>query len=436
MMSESKAKLGAAIGLVFVFMMAVGLTLLSRTTTENPVHWFLFWCLIGGVGQYLVRKYAGDLITAPRLFFLSTLIAAIGLCGIPLLEDDYYRYLWDGWLTVSSGTPYGVAPAHFFSDTSVPQPMQRVLDGINNPHIPTIYGPVLQVIFAFSYSIGPANIFPLQCLLTFAHLSLVSLMLRRLPPSAVMLYAFNPLVFKEVILTAHPDVLVALCLWLVWLSWQANSRIRQAFAGVFFGLALGIKLIAAPIALWFLARQRWIGFVFAPIVLFASYSCFESRASDHSGLLVFTEHWQFNAGPYQWLSMVFGLDESKLMVAAIATLLIVFFWWRAPEIRSIPPWHRVMASILLLSPVVNPWYLIWGLPFACAYRERWPWICSYALLLSYCTGLHLPREEIHAYAVWFYAALVQWAIIVFAILFDLFRAKQNSNSSSNLLQME
>jgi len=42
------------------------------------------------------------------------LFRAIGFFAFPVLEDDIYRYLWDGRQTVVNGNPYLQAPSDFF----------------------------------------------------------------------------------------------------------------------------------------------------------------------------------------------------------------------------------------------------------------------------------------------------------------------------------
>lgn len=53
--------------------------------------------------------------------------------------------------------------------------------------------------------------------------------------------------------------------------------------------------------------------------------------------------------------------------------------------------------IVLVSPVINSWYLLWLLPFACVYRNLTAWVTASALLLSYATGLNLGDGQLPAY---------------------------------------
>src|SRR5690606_4295081 len=80
-----------------------------------------------------------------------------GLCADTVLEDDPYRFLWDGYVFAQTGTPYGTAPIEWFGDPGVPEAFEAVLDEINHPDLPTIYGPVCELAFLAAYAIAPAS---------------------------------------------------------------------------------------------------------------------------------------------------------------------------------------------------------------------------------------------------------------------------------------
>ncbi|MGR8929615.1 MAG: hypothetical protein ACU836_03165 [Gammaproteobacteria bacterium] len=54
------------------------------------------------------RFAAGKLeISAKTVFFWATVFRLIGCWGNPIFEDDFFRYLWDGYRFAADGTPYG-----------------------------------------------------------------------------------------------------------------------------------------------------------------------------------------------------------------------------------------------------------------------------------------------------------------------------------------
>ena len=202
--------------------------------SQPSVAAFLVASLLAMLGLLRVRQH----LSVRAVMLGSALLCLIGLCGRPLFEDDHYRYLWDGYRTVTAGSPFGAAPDIFFGDEKVPLPMQRVLDGVNYPEVATIYGPGLQFVFALSYLIAPGNDIVLRALLALAQLFLVGLLLRHRSAPAVALYAWNPLVFKEIALSGHPDVLVPM---LLLVAWELHVGFWRA---VLVGLAAATKIVA------------------------------------------------------------------------------------------------------------------------------------------------------------------------------------------------
>ena len=163
------------------------------------------WISLLTFGLYAAWLRWGDApFPVGRLLLWAVVFRACGLVGGPFFEDDFYRYLWDGYRFAQDGTPYGVAPEAFFADPAVPAAFQDVLDQVNYPELPTIYGPVTQLVFLAAYGLRPASVAALQGVLVVVDLLAIGLLLRMAPARGVLLYAWCPLVVKEIAFTAHP----------------------------------------------------------------------------------------------------------------------------------------------------------------------------------------------------------------------------------------
>ncbi len=362
--------------------------------------------------------------TKREVWLVGALIAAIGLAGTPLFEDDYYRYLWDGFRTAITGSPYGIAPEHFFFDDSVPQPFRDVLDRINNPEVATIYGPVLEGLFYLGFLIDPGNERLLRVFWAIANLALTALLLRKVPAHRVALYAWNPLVLKEVYLSGHPDAVLALLLCAGWLLCRKPSSFGFAIA---LGFAAGVKIVAlAALPLLLRAKRPLLASFAAVMTLMLAYLPFlliGGAESDLDGLLVFAQRWEFNPSPlFVGVRLVAGEMAAKVILAA--TVMGSAVWLlgqRTVSKQTLPPLHIVFGMVLLVAPVINPWYLLWGLPSALAARTTWPWAASFALLLSYATGENLGHPSLDPFAVHPLAYWLQWSLIIGAIGIDIRR---------------
>ena len=183
------------------------LAFLARQPGEPdlPVFFLLvLWTGLPVFGLYLYFQRHDEPFPLNRLFFWAVVFRICGLIGGPFFEDDFYRYLWDGYRFATTGTPYGAAPEAFFVDPGVPAALHRVLDGINNPDLPTIYAPTTQAVFLLGYWLHPGSVTALQSILVLVDLTTIALLLRLAPTRSVMLYAWCPLVVKEIAFTAHP----------------------------------------------------------------------------------------------------------------------------------------------------------------------------------------------------------------------------------------
>ena len=51
------------------------------------------------------------------LLCFAVVFRVIGFCTFPILEDDIYRYLWDGRMTIENGSPYNLSLIHISEPT-------------------------------------------------------------------------------------------------------------------------------------------------------------------------------------------------------------------------------------------------------------------------------------------------------------------------------
>ena len=232
------------------------LAYLARQPGEPELSTFFVlvaWTGLPVFGLYFYLRRLGEPLPVGRMFLWAVIFRLCGLVGGPFFEDDFYRYLWDGYRFATAGTPYGAAPEAFFLDTNVPAAFQQVLDGINNPDLPTIYGPATQFLFLLGYWLQPGSVTALQLILILTDLLMVWTLLRLAPAQNVMLYAWCPLVIKEIAFTAHPDGAGA-CLLMAAILLVRNRRPGRA--AVCLGVAAGAKIFALVLAPLVLMRTR------------------------------------------------------------------------------------------------------------------------------------------------------------------------------------
>lgn len=336
------------------------------------------------------------LLAVPRLASLApgriALIAMIG-CGLAMrlvwlgapapLEDDFYRYLWDGALVAHGEDPYAASP-HAIA-TAVERGAQlahlreagaATLSRINFPELRTIYPLTAEAAFALAHTIAPWSLDGLRLVFIAADLAALILLvalLRRSGRSVLLasLYWLNPLVVHATTATAHVDGLVSpLVLGALLLVMKG----RGAAGLSLIGLAAGVKvwpLLLAPVLIAELVRRgrvRWLEValltavtltVLAPVLL-----TFPEPAS---GLRAYSAGWANNNAPYAWASyglyLMFGegsIAQQLLRLAlALAAGLVAISVARTPRGDTagvVFAMMTVAAAVFYLSPAQFPWY--------------------------------------------------------------------------------
>lgn len=335
----------------------------------------------------LKRNYLVWIIAAGIVMRVLMIVSA------PILEDDYFRYLWDGGVTASGINPYTYSPEDVIDESEVPAALTRlaeesgtVLGSINNPRVRTIYPPIAQAVFAFSYLLDHFSLFTWRAILLVFDLLTLALLFyalrtQRLPYSYLMIYWWNPLLIKEIFNSGHLDVLVFPFV-LGALLLAARSRYIRSLLCLVVGIGIKLwpvfvlplilrpliskpkKLIAAPILIIVL-----LGSLFAPVYI--------SGLDRSSGFIAYGERWQNNDSAFRGLIEVseYALDAlgyktfhkytvARVLVASLLALWIVFITF-GRRFRNYDLFKKslfIVAFAFLLSPTQFPWYYTWLLP--------------------------------------------------------------------------
>lgn len=399
----------------------LGLASLARGPGGPGVASFLLISATVAALTFAVYAWSGKepgRVSVGRLLLWAVVFRAIGLFGGPFFEDDYFRYLWDGYRFAQDGTPYGLAPEAFFADPAVPALFQGILDRINFPELPTIYGPVTQLAFLLGYGVAPGSVAALQVLFILFDLLTIGVLLRLAPPRAVLLYAWCPLVVKEVAFTAHPDgFAVFFVLAAVWLA--KRERLHAAAALLAFGAAAKVlALVLVPFILRPIRWTQWATFGGMLALLYLPFAW--QGGSDLPTLFVFAREWEFNASVFALLTPLLPNMAARMVCGVLFLAGGAWLYFREQGSgRNVPPGDRLYGLLLGLAPVVNPWYLLWVLPFAAIRPSLWAWTASVAVLASYATGLNLQDMNLHPFGYPPWVPVLEYGMVAVAAVAGL-----------------
>ncbi len=370
------------------------------------------WCV------FRARNIAVNLVD---IVIWAVIFRVIGLAVYPILEDDAFRYMWDGYQTLTNGSPYAQPPSYFFSTGDFSDRLETILDHINYPDVPTIYWPTTQYVFALAAWIAPGEVWPLQLIMMFFDLVVLYVLCQFGKPLFVWLYAWSPLVIKETIITAHPDIIGIAFIWLAFL-FQRKNIYMAACCCAFAVSAKIFAVLLVPFCLLFFVRAWCVFFM----VLTLTFLPFIHHIPNILGSLsAMSEGWVFNSPFY--IIVLYALPAVSLLTVKISLFcvfavlgLALFYHYIRSKRNTIVRGDIIFMAFLLVSPVANPWYFLWVLPFAVIYPSLWAWVASCAVFLSYCIGLNLNDPALNNYQIPGHILVIEYGIILIALCLTRF----------------
>lgn len=295
----------------------------------------------------------------------------------PSLSDDVWRYLHDGRAQRAGISPYAYAPADPATSSFRGPEHAR----INHPDLVTIYPPAAQSAFLLNALLGSRLLWWRLILLASEVILIVALgaliRARGHPLTNLVVYAWHPLAVIESIGSAHLEP-IGIALMITALL--AATRGRQVGAGTLTGLSVCVKFVTAPLLLICTTLRSARTILAAAAVVIVAYALYWNAGSVLGSLGTFAVRWQANAGLYALLTLVLDGYRARIVVATLLVCaLVVINRTRAPdEDRA----GMFMFALLLLSPVVHAWYLLWLLAFAPLFAADLGWLRNAALVWS------------------------------------------------------
>ena len=458
----------AAIGLVLLYIRFLAKDfILGTTTEEHPYVLFSTALIIGGlIAMILIAALKASDLTKRGFYILLGLglaYRAMFMGSIPIYEDDWNRYLWDGAVITQGLNPYTYTPKEIIEGAENENPeilqlhkysldtrakldnyVQKRYDNrpvtwrINHDYLRTIYPPAAQGAFALAALIDPINPDVLRGVYLVIEALTLFLLIKTLQAFGrdekwALLYVLNPLLIYSGYNVLHMDLLLMppMLLAMLWVKTGAPMKAAGALA-----LACAVKLW--PLLLAPILFRRWRQKPVTYIMIAASVAILSLAfnlplllsVGEDSGLSAYTGEWQRSSFIFP---ILFAIIEpftdspgrvSRIIVALCVTLVSLYYGFIAKaEDNKLPLALMVTTGALLfLSPTGYPWYLYWILIFL-------PFIPSYGLtLLSGLIGLYYVRyglDEMDLNHIYEYLLVpLQFGIPLLVIGFEIFRRRK------------
>lgn len=353
------------------------------------------------------------------LIGLSFSLKLIFLFAIPELSQDFYRFIWDGMLTVKGYNPYLHLPVELMTTTEFNSESFNVLlynkMGELSANNYSNYPPVAQFVYAFCWQIAGENlllnIILLRCFNLIAELGILIYSLKilkkiNLPKRQILIFILNPLVIIESTGNLHFEVMMIAFFILALYQLSQNKFKTAAVFWSFSALSKLMTLMFLPLLWSFLRKQKTsfiksiqtaLSFYILVGLCFAgAYFIFWDKAflgNYQSSLGLYFNNFEFNASIYyvlRWIGFQFaGYNLIAIFGKALAFLAFLVILWLSFRKRKIDLKklfiHMLWAvtGYYLLSTTVHPWYLLLPLVLSIFTTYKYMLFWSYLVILSY-----------------------------------------------------
>jgi alpha-1,6-mannosyltransferase len=371
---------------------------------------------------FLTAMWLGRRVTPTRrvllgLVVIGAVMRIIQIGAAPILEDDVYRYLWDGAVLAAGHNPYEHAPRDIqdalLGSTEAPGDLIAlgresgpVLQRINHAQLRTVYPPVAQMTFAAAYLIRPWSLPAWRALLLLFDLATLLLLFRLLaalgrPLTWAAIYWWHPTVVLSIFNGSHMDALV-----LPFVTGAVLLAVGRRPIGSMLSLALGAGAKLWPLVLLPIlirqqgkTKQRLIVGLALFSILMAVFALPIALAGpeDATGFRTYANTWHNNQMHF-WLLTKFceallpivGVDLAHVSTISRGIVVILMLTWLTYLFRRPVTGPRdiarlamlAVAGLYLLSPTQFPWYYCWMVPLL-AVSPYWPLLVYAALLPLY-----------------------------------------------------
>lgn len=374
------------------------------------------------------------------LVVLALLFRLVFLFATPNLSQDFYRFIWDGNLTLAGLSPYESTPQEWANslnaiETILPN-YKALIAGMGslNAGNYTNYPPLSQEVYALTAWLFGSDVFynilGLRIVLILTDLGILyvgSKIMQQLnlPLYRMFWFVLNPFVLIELSGNLHLEGIMLLCLLV---SLYALLKNNWILAALFFGLSVLAKLftlVLLPIFLYYFLKKKGLNFykligfyaLLAALVIvgFVPFITQNFLLNFGESIGLWFTKFEFNASIYYVLreigfyftgyNLIAVFGKLLALFTFLVVLLVAFFRKNYPSQDLFIGFLFAFCTYLLFSTTVHPWYLSLPLLLSVFTRYKFMLLWSFCIVLSY-SAYHLEFVEENLYLVGLEYALV------------------------------
>jgi len=411
--------------------------LLNPKTVPNQYIDFGIYAILIFVLFFSYYKFLNNFTLSKFEVICWCIVIALFAVFMSSTSFDLYDYIAQGRLHAK----YGLNP-YLSTRASVANWQNDALLNTSAWHVPSVYGPLwLMVSRLLSLCDGDSllvNIFLYKFLFFLFHLINIVLIYKiskslnySIPTFIVSLYAFNPLIFMELIGNGHNDVML---LTFLFLSIYSITLKKFFWVLPFLGLSICVKhisvLLALPLFIWLLKYYKNKIFylllssiiTILEIVIFYSFYWRGPKIFDY---LIFQQQKFSAASLHYFLTRFFQFPDTieflliGIFVVLYLHVIISFSIKLKSDDISFVDLMKVCSTIFLLFYYFGlkwwqSWYISWVIPFALFLNPK-DAILRLTMLISFFSligsGLFL---------IWGYTIKFQYGFFLFSFVVSIF----------------
>jgi len=401
------------------------------------------------LASYFTIKKSG--ITFQKLFILSIIYRLLFLFSIPNLSQDFFRFFWDGQLTLQGINPFVENVVHYFSSNQAEliknsEVLRQGMGELNASHYSN-YPPVSQAIYAVSawFSQGSIMGFIISTRLIlicfdvlFIYFARKLLLNFNQNPKQLFWYILNPLCIIETTANLHFEgVMISLFIVAIYFF----IKHKTIFSAFFLSLSISTKLLSLiflPVSLKYFFKtfqfpkalgQGFIFGVFTILFLGLEFAFFFddkflNNFSESIGL--WFGKFEFNASIFylvRWIGYQFvgwNIIHTYGWVMPIISLLVfisLIYKQKSNPQKMLETMMWMLVIYFLLSTTVHPWYILFPLAMSVFTRYSFVFLWSFLVILSYSAYRNTEFNESMTFIIF------QYSILTIFLLYEVFIQK-------------
>jgi len=389
---------------------------------------------------------------------ISILLRVILLFSIPILSNDFYRFIWDGRLISIGFNPYLSLPNEIINSQDAVLLGKDVNElysgqGSLSPGNYTCYPPLNQFFFFIAALLSPKSIYGsviiLRVFMILADIGTIiysKKILRKLnlPESNILLFALNPFIIIELTGNLHFEGVTIFFLVLA-IYFLLNDRFQKSAIWMAFSISVKlIPLIFIPLFLKKLGQINTLKYLLITgvisILLFIPFLSSGLIENFMSSIDLYFRKFEFNASFYYIIRWI-GFDlkgwniiqkVGPLLGLSVFIIVLLFSIIRRNEKPQVLLVSMLFAISIyyFLSTTIHSWYIAIPLIISVFTQYRFVVVWSFLIMLSYSAyGNNTFKENYFLIFVVYFVVFGYMIIEVYKSRFQSFKSQLHKHAS-------